>query len=282
MAHPKTRKKKTLGFTQQIDVAAMAKPEIGLSMLYCLDETFKSMLKRLPKVPVKHIEVTDEGLHTLNKRRVKNLKKAAKAHNLNFVVHAPWAGINIATPNPALRHAILKRLTKSIVLARQLDCRLWLFHPGSKTGLSHFYPGKDWQLNLESVRALLQVARKEGVEIAIENTPEPFPSLMKSVDNFRRFYEDLDDDIGMVLDVAHANLNNQIKDFIKQFSKKIVHMHVSGNDGANDLHLGIGHGNINWENFTKLAKETDYGNLIVIESTDHVRESVQTMRRLFV
>ena len=260
----------------------MAKPKIGLSMLYCLNEPFKSMLKRLSEVPVKHIEVPDEGLNILNKRRVKTLNKEAQAHNLDFVVHAPWAGINIATPNPTVRKAVLKRLTKSIVLAGQLESRLWLFHPGSRTGLSHFYPGKDWQLNLESVRALLRVARREGVEVAIENTPEPFPSLMKSVDDFHRFYQDLDDDICMVLDVAHANLNNQIQEFIKQFSEKIVHMHVSDNDGKSDLHLGIGHGNIDWEKFAKLTKEADYGNLIVIESTDHVEESVQTMRRLFV
>jgi L-ribulose-5-phosphate 3-epimerase len=260
----------------------MAKPEIGLSMLYCLDEPFNYVLKRLPELTVKHIELPDEGLHTLNKRRIKNLKEAAEAHNLDFVVHAPWAGTNIATPSPFLRRAVLKRLTKSLVLSGQLGCRLWLFHPGSRTGLSPIYPGKDWQLNLESVRTLLNVARREGVEIAIENTPEPFPSLMKSADDFRRFYEDLEDDIGMVLDVAHANLNHQIKGFLKQFSKKIVHMHVSDNDGANDLHLGIGYGSIDWENVAKLVKEADYGNVIMIESTEHVEESIQFLRRLFV
>jgi len=260
----------------------MAKPEIGLSMLYCLNEPFKSLLKRICEVDVKHIELPDEGLHTLNKRRVKNLKEVAEAQKLDFVVHAPWAGINIATPSPFLRRTILKRLEKSLVYAGQLDCRLWLFHPGSRTGLSHIYPEKDWQLNLESVRALLNVARREGVEIAIENTPEPFPSLMKSVGDFRRFYEDLGDDIGMVLDVAHANLNNQIQDFFTQFSKKIVHMHVSDNDGANDLHLGIGYGSIDWESVAEMVKEAEYGNLIMIESTEHVEESVQVLRRLFV
>jgi sugar phosphate isomerase/epimerase len=259
----------------------MAKPEIGLSMLYCLDEPFNAVLKRLPEVSVKHIEVPDEGLHTLNRRRIKQLKQAAEAHNLDFVVHAPWAGINIATPSPDLRRAVLKRLTKSLVLAGQLDCRLWLFHPGSKTGLSHIYPGEDWQLNLQSVRALLKVARKEGVEIAIENTPEPFPSLMKSVDDFRRFYEELDDDIGMVLDVAHANLNNQIQDFMEHFSKKIVHVHVSDNKGDSDLHMGLGQGNIDWSAFAKLVKTADYSNLIMIESTDHIEESIQVLSRLF-
>ena len=260
----------------------MAKPEIGLSMLYCLNKPFQSALKRLTQVDVKHVELTDEGLHTLNKRRAKKLNETAETCNLDFVVHAPWAGINIAAPDPALRRAVLKRLERSIVVAGQLDCRLWLFHPGSRTGLSQFYPGKDWQLNLQSVRVLLQVARREGVEISIENTPEPFPSLMKSVDDFHRFYEELDDDIGMVLDVAHANLNNQIQDFVEHFSKKIVHMHVSDNKGNRDTHLGIGHGNINWNDFAKLVKAADYGNLIMIESTEHIEESLQLLRELFI
>jgi sugar phosphate isomerase/epimerase len=259
----------------------MAKPEIGLSLLYCLNEPYPYALRCLTQVDVKHVELTDEGLHALNKKRAKKLKEIAAARNLDFVVHAPWAGINIATPDPALRRAVLKRLERSIVVAGQLDCRLWLFHPGSRTGLSHFYPRKDWQMNLESVRALLKVARREGVEVAIENTPEPFPSLMKSVDDFHRFYEELDDNIGMVLDVAHANLNNQIQDFIRQFSKKIVHIHVSDNKGDSDMHLGIGHGNIDWNAFAKLVKAADYGNLIMIESTEHVEESLQFLRELF-
>jgi sugar phosphate isomerase/epimerase len=260
----------------------MVRPEIGLSMLYCLNEPFKSLLKYLNEVTVKHIELPDEGLHTLNKRRVKKLKKVAKEHNLDFVVHAPWAGMNIAAPNPILRRTILKRLEKSIAYAGKLDCRLWLFHPGSRTGLSHIYPGEDWQHNLNSVRALLKVARREGMKIAIENVPEPFPFLMKSVEDFRRFNDELDDEIGLVLDVAHANLNNQIQDFIKQFSKKIVHIHVSDNYGANDLHLGIGYGSIDWENVAKLVKEVEYNNIIMIESTEHIEESVQFLRKLFV
>jgi sugar phosphate isomerase/epimerase len=259
----------------------MAKPEIGLSMLYCLKKPFPHLLKHLNEVGVNHVEIPDEGLHTLNQRRVGSLKETTEANSLDLVVHAPWAGINIAVPSPTLRRAVLKRLEKSIRYAKQLDCRLWLFHPGSKTALSHIYPGKDWQLNLKSVRALLKVARREGVEVAIENIPEPYPNLMKSTGDFQRFYEELDDDIGMVLDVAHANLNGQIQDFMKHFSKRIVHIHASDNDGTNDLHLGIGYGSINWENLAKTVKETEYGNLIVLESTDHIEESLQTLQKLF-
>jgi sugar phosphate isomerase/epimerase len=259
----------------------MAKLEIGLSMLYCLNKPFPSLLKCLGEVDVNHVEIPDEGLHALNLRRVRSLKATAKANNLDLIVHAPWAGINIAVPSPVLRRAVLKRLEKSISYAKQLDCRLWLFHPGSKTALSHIYPGKDWKLNLNSIRTLLRAARREGVEVAIENIPEPYPNLMKSTGDFQRFYEELDDEIGMVLDVAHANLNGQIQDFMKQFHERIVHMHVSDNNGTNDLHLGLGYGSINWENFAKTVKEVKYGSLIVLESTDHVKESLQALHELF-
>ncbi len=259
----------------------MTKPEIGLSMLYCLDKPFSFVLKHLTDFDMKHIELDDEGLHTLNKRRVRKLKEIAQEHNLDFVVHAPWAGINIATPSQVLRHAILKRLKKSIGYASQLSCRMWLFHPGSKTGLSHIYPGEDWKLNMHSVQTLLKFARREGVEIAIENTPDPFPSLMKNVDDFCRFYQNLNDDIGIVLDVAHAHLNNQIPDFLNHFSKKIVHIHLSDNDGKNDLHLGIGYGSINWKGVAKAINNADYSNLLMIESAENVKDSVQRIRRLF-
>ena len=104
---------------------------------------------------------------------------------------------------------------------------------------------------------------------------------MKSINDFYKFYQDINDDIGMVLDVAHANLNNQIKDFITHFAEKIVHMHLSDNNGDRDLHLGIGYGSIDWNNFVKLVREINYSNIVVIESTDHIKESLEFVRELF-
>jgi len=261
--------------------SSFGKPKIGLSMLFCLGKPFPSLLKHLEKVDVRHVEIVDEGFHTLNSRRVKALRKVAQSKGLDVSVHAPFAGINIALSSPVLRRTILKRLKKSIFYAGQLDCRLWLFHPGLQTGVSHFYPGVDWQVNLDSVRALLKIGRKEGVEIAIENVPEPYPFVLKNVEDFSRFYDELNDDVGLVLDVAHANLNRQIQDFIRRFSEKIVHMHVSDNDGAYDMHLGIGYGTIDWESVAKAVKEAKYSNIIMLESIEYVEESLQTLRKLF-
>jgi sugar phosphate isomerase/epimerase len=83
------------------------------------------------------------------------------------------------------------------------------------------------------------------------------------------------------VDIAHANLNHQIEEFITKFSDKIVHMHASDNNGLNDTHLGIGYGTIDWASVAKTVKTIEYSNVIMLESVEHVKESLQTLRKLF-
>jgi sugar phosphate isomerase/epimerase len=260
----------------------MSRVKIGLSMLFCLGEPFASLLKRLRSVDVHHVELLDEGLHTLNGKRVKALRKIAENRNIEFVVHSPFADINIATPSPVLKRAIMRRLEKSMLYASQLQSRLWIFHPGLKTAVTSFYPGSDWQLNMDSVRHIQEIAEKHDVQIAIENVPEPFPFVLKSVKDFSRFYKELKEDLGMTLDVGHAHLNRQIQAFIKAFSDKIVHVHVSDNKGNYDAHLGIGHGSINWQEVAKSLKSIGYSRTVMLESVKNIEESLQKLREVFL
>jgi sugar phosphate isomerase/epimerase len=157
---------------------------------------------------------------------------------------------------------------------------MWVFHPGLKTGISMFYPGMEWVQNRETVHLLCNVAADYGVKIAIENVPEPFPFVMKSVEDFARFYKEINEDIGMVLDVGHANINGQIEDFLKTFSKNIVHIHAHDNDGKGDQHMGIGYGTVEWQKVVKTLKRMDYRGVVVVESVEHVQESVNKLKQL--
>ena len=255
--------------------------KIGLSMLFCLSEPFTSLLKHLENVNVPYVELLDEGLHTLNGKRVKKLREIAEARNIEFMVHSPFVDINIATPNPVLQTTILKRLEKSILHASQLQSRLWIFHPGLKTAVTSFYPGSDWQLNMDSVRQLQKIAEKHGVEIAIENVPESGTFVLRSVEDFSRFYDELNDDLSLTFDVGHANLNQQIQAFITTFSDKIVHVHASDNKGNYDAHLGIGHGTVNWTNVARALKRIGYTGAVMLESVKHIEESLQRLQKIF-
>jgi sugar phosphate isomerase/epimerase len=256
---------------------------IGLSMLFCLGEPFSSMLKHLTEFDVNCVELVDESEHALNRKRVNTLKKIARENGLEFTVHAPFADINIASPNPVLRRVMLKRLEKSLIYSRQLKCLHWIFHPGWKSGVSEFYPNLDWQLNLRSVRTLLATAKKLGVEIAMENTPEPFYFLVKRMQDVALFYSELGGnvDLGIALDVGHANTTQEIFGFIEKFADRIVHVHASDNEGKYDSHQGIGYGKIDWRGVAKALKNINFKGIVMCESVDHVSESVQNMRQLF-
>ena len=259
----------------------MVKPEIGLSMLYCLDEPFKKMTKHLIKAETAYIEIVDDGFHTLNKQIVSILKNVGESYGLKYSVHAPFADINIASPSKPMLKAMLKRLEKSISYASDLNAFVWVFHPGLETGVSMFYPGMGWLQNLKTAGLLLKIASDYGVKIVIENVPEPYPFLMKSVEDFTKFYGEINEDIGLAFDVGHANLNGQIERFLTIFAGKIVHIHAHDNQGKSDQHLGIGYGNIDWKKVANLLKRISYDKLVIIESFEHIEESMHKLKQLF-
>ena len=258
----------------------MVAPKIGLSMLYCLGEPFKKMTKRLCKLETTHIEMVDEGFHALDSQRVSTLRSLGDSYSLKYSVHAPFADINIASPSKPILKAMLKRLERSITYARALEAYMWVFHPGLKTGVSMFYPGRDWIQNLKTTRLLFKFARDHGVEVAVENVPEPYPFLMKSVEDFRRFYSEVDEEIGLVLDIGHANINGQIEGFLTNFAERIVHVHVHDNSGESDQHLGIGYGTIDWKKVAKLLKGISYDKVVIVEAVEHVEESMHRLKQL--
>ena len=259
----------------------MVKPILGVSMLYCLSEPFGRMLKRLAKVDVQLVEVMDEGLHELSEARVAKLNEIAKAKGFRYTVHAPFADINIASPSKPLLEASVKRLEQSMSYARDLDAQLWVFHPGARTGISGFYPNQDWQQNTRTIRDLHETAEKHGLNTAIENLPEKYGFLMKTPEDFQRFYKETSlNDVGIVLDVGHANLENQTINFLKKLPDKIVHMHLSDNMGEHDQHLGIGQGNIDWNQFAQTLNEIAYDKNIIIEAIHNVPESLKKLREM--
>jgi sugar phosphate isomerase/epimerase len=258
----------------------MPKLKVGLSMLYCLGEPFNKMVKRLATVETLYIEVVDDGFHALNKKRVSMLNEAAKSKRIKYTLHAPFADINIASPSKPMLNATIKRLNQSIAYANALNAQLWVFHPGIQTGISPFYPGSDWKQHNESILALYKSAEEHGVNIALENVPELYSFVMKSVEDFTKFYKETNLDMGVVLDLGHAHLNGQIELFLRTFPDKIAQIHASDNMGETDQHLGIGYGKINWQQFAKTLKEIAYNKTVIVESVEHVEESLKKLKQL--
>jgi sugar phosphate isomerase/epimerase len=239
------------------------------------------MLKRLATVETDYVEIVDDGLHTLNKERVAALNEAAKPRGLKYTLHCPIADINIASPSKPMLNASLKRLSQSMAFANELNAELWVLHPGQVTGITPFYPGSDWQQNIQSIRTLHKTAKEYGLRIAIENVPQKYGSIMKTTEDFQRLYEETGlTDIGIVLDTGHANLEAQTERFLTQLPDKIFELHLSDNMGESDQHLGIGYGKIDWQQLMAQLKQIRFNGIIMIESVFNVPESLTTLKQL--
>jgi sugar phosphate isomerase/epimerase len=259
----------------------MPNPVIGLSMLHSLGKSFRKMSHLLAEAPTAYIEIVDDGWHSLNKKRVFALNQIAKSYVLKYTLHSPFADINIASPSKSMLKSSIKRLKQSIAYANGLDAELWVVHPGMKTGISMFYPEAEWNQSVSSIVELAETAEEYGVKVAVENLPAKYGFVMKSPEDFERFHTQTGLDLGIVLDIGHANLETQTEAFFQKVPNKITHVHVSDNLGQDDNHLGIGYGQIDYANVAQRLKQIGYSKTIIVESYDHVEESIKKLKALF-
>jgi len=250
-------------------------------MLYCITRPFSAMLQILREIDVKNVEIIDEGPHSLNEERIREIRKIVYDRDLEISIHSPFIDIDIASVSNRIRQASLKRLKKSILLSGKLDSPIWVFHPGIKNEVSRLYSDVNWEMNLKSVRELLAFAKQLDVRITIENGLATFPFLLSSVEEFDRFYRELgEEELGLTLDVGHANVNGQIFKFIDRYAEKIVHAHLHDNHGTSDEHLGIGKGNIDWAKVIQALDRKNYRGALIIESEKDVEDSLEKIRGL--
>jgi sugar phosphate isomerase/epimerase len=258
----------------------MSKAKIGVSMLYCLGEPFKRMVKRLGTMNTKYIEILDDGTHDLDKQRITLLKEAAKSYNLTYSLHAPFADINIASPIKPLLNASLKRLIQSLANANAIDAKMWVFHPGQRTGIGQFYPGADFKQMCQSIEQIYAKAEEYGMNIALENLPAKYWFLMNTPEEFQKMYKETNLPIGITLDLGHANLEGQIQPFFNKLADKIVHIHASNNDGSEDQHFGVEDGNIDYNWLAETLEKIGYDKSVIVESMHKVPESIQKLKHL--
>ena len=255
--------------------------KVGLSTLYLFELPFEDMLREVETIDADSVEIVDDGRHSLDGARVKQIKQVIKRKGLATSVHAPFIDVNIALPNEKARAAVLTRLKRSLQFTSELGSGYWVFHPGLWTGNSYTQQDLEWKLNLESVRELLSTAQKLGVKPTVENGLHPLPFLCKTADDFVRFYKSLGEtSLGVTFDLGHANVNGQIDEIFQKIPGRIVHAHLHDNHGASDEHLGIGDGIIDWHKTVAEFKRIDFKGTLVVESAKNAKESVQNLRTL--
>jgi len=199
---------------------------IGLSSYCLLDQPLPAALERLSAL-TGLIEIMDEGPHFVEDPEIFD------SFSGNFVFHAPYHGMNIASLFEAIRNASVTVMIDCFAMASEIGADVVL-HPGYFA-----WEQEREQANRQFEKSLAELdraARDLSVAYSFENMGDMnffnlrTPGDLEILDGHR-----------FTLDVGHANLNHCLPEFLETH---FVHLHLHDNDGKRDTHSAVGEGTI--------------------------------------
>jgi len=257
---------------------------VYISSLAGILKPLKDFIIKAVNEGFRNIEIIDDWNHKLNLRRVKELMELRRSYSLRYLVHAPFDGINISTPQTFLRKASLKLIERSMRNAHKIEAKLIVIHSGFKSPFDYLKPKTTWNIFLDVLKFIDKIASELDIYVGIENMPSNSFALIHSHKDAIAFLNEMKsslEKIGLTLDIGHSNTigNDEIKEFLSSLGNHIIHVHVHDNNGRNDDHLPVGSGNINWKAFANMIKNLKLVGGLTLEVMS-IRDAIKSMRFL--
>lgn len=163
------------------------------------------------------------------------IARALNGAGLEVVCHAaPY--LPIESPSPAVRQAALDDLRRCADIAKLLGAPLCTTHFRGWPAYLSEADGYEYYRQLFSI--LIRHGEAQGVQIALENSPDNRHQLK----HFREIFHRLPQ-LKLLFDIGHGNIKtakSMTRDYLFALADRLVHVHLSDNDGQGDDHLPIG------------------------------------------
>lgn len=253
----------------------------------CVNETsLNKCLRLLVDAGIRNIELSGGMVYQEDMLNV--LLDFKRQYMLNYQLHnyfppAPKPFVlNITSNVRASRQQSLNFIRRSIEMCGALGIDRYMVHAGYLSELTPPISGdrfvlasankttkqKAWDLMLDSLTKMNAWGKHEGIKIGLENL---FPfgddnrSLLTHYNDIRRYLEMIEGqcNVGLLLDLGHIAIAASHFGFDKKtvvdmlfesYPHKLLGVHLSENDGINDLHLPLEKGSWQLE-ITKRIKE---------------------------
>lgn len=192
------------------------------------------------------------------------VRAALERNGLGVVAHTAWY-LPFGTPFRGVREAYLAEFLRTLPVARAIGAVVLNVHYGKPP--SHFPKEQVVQWHVEVLAPLCDKAASMGVTIVLEHLPlggsdqlEHIAAVMESVP-LLRFH----------LDSGHAKLErgyDRWDEYLAVLGSKLLHVHLSENDGTADQHLPPGsapRSTTDWPEHIRKLKATGYDGTITLE-----------------
>ena len=154
---------------------------------------------------------------------------------LGVVCHtAPYLPID--NPSPLVRQAAVDELRRSIDVARIVGAGLCTMHFMGWPGYLSDEQGYEFYRQMLDI--LVRHGKERGVDVAMENSPDNRHQHKYMREIFQRV-----PDLKLLFDIGHGHLataKSMTREYLFSLNDRLAHIHISDNDGKEDLHLPFG------------------------------------------
>jgi sugar phosphate isomerase/epimerase len=195
-----------------------------------------------------------------------------------FLHGTTWGpGLSTAVGNAAARQRTLEECRRALDVAATAPYRYLVVHLGVPEA-SATPPTGDNQRDAvrHSLDVLRRAAEDSGVMVALEVIPNKLstpPQLVRTIED-----DDLHD-VGICLDVGHAQLLGDVVDAIERTAGYLVTTHLHDNGGTSDDHLVPFEGVIDWPATLMAFQKVGYGGTLLFELAAGDRGAADTLAR---
>jgi len=223
-----------------------------------------------------HLDYTDRGA-------VRDLAEWFRSNPTEaFSMHAPLyadhemgrgggPGVNVVHPEKARRIDAMDEIKRALEVAEQIPFRFMIIHLGEREDT---WSPRALEFSITALEHLRAFANPLGVKLLVENITNDVtrPENILEILNAGHLT-----DIGVCLDVGHANMREGVKTTLDELKDRIRSSHLHDNHGDRDAHLWPGDGTIQWDEVydgLKTAPQVPAGVLEIHYALEETPESI--------
>ncbi|MBN2467480.1 MAG: sugar phosphate isomerase/epimerase [Deltaproteobacteria bacterium] len=178
------------------------------------------------------------------------------AHKLTVTLHAPFIDLSPGSPDSSIQAATRQRFDQVLRLLPLFQPKAVVCHLGYEKRRYSFMKDTWVETSCCLWRWLGNRIAEEGGRLMLENVYEDDPADIKII-----FQELAKTNIGFCFDVGHQAVFSAVPlaDWIEVLGPYIGELHLHDNHGAEDEHLSLGHGTIDFPlilNYLRSRKPT--------------------------
>ena len=235
--------------------------KIGLSSsAFALTEDNFRALKKSGMDAIE-ISMPSELYGLINYNEISNLSKRYNVDLWSYhLPFWPFTEIDISSANGELRTNSIKYYTELIKKAADIGIDKFVVHPSGEP-IGNDVREERIKCSMESLDTLAEIAHRHGAVIAVEDLPRT--CLGNTANDIQRLIS-ANDKLRVCFDTNHLLCDTNMN-FIEKLGDKIVTLHVSDYDFADEKHWLPGEGLVDWAELITALQKINYGGVWLYE-----------------